>query len=1362
LFPKTNAGMKKSWESFPFLLISFIFCSFFNANFAQTSWERTYNNLSIETQARVIELNGQLYVVSLQGKQAVIKKIEKNSGSLLWIKKWVYQEPIQNFCVQASLSDNSIVLAAETKKGDVASSLLVIKINSAGGYAWLRKLDLLSFAYLGKNGLFVSGAGDIFLCGVATNLGLENDYDSFIIKLNNRGQTVFHKIYPVNFGDYDFAHSIIELPNRNIAIVGETIGFQKDGFILWTDRNGTFLQLKVYDPTFSYDDSIEKIQLVDNNLLAISGTLDNAPFIANIDFSGNPVNSLSSPLVMLTPPNFTGAQFIVEPNKAIWLGGTLNNNYFLSKITASGNLDFAFTFGGALADSLFSLALTDDFIYLAGTTANFGALAPNAYLVKLSRSNINSCNQSVSALNFNNLFYEQPVDLPIAPSPNTRLLNVPLLIDVLDEPSTIGYPCCVPYSIQIRLTNNCIGQKAIFNVANPAPNKRYLWDIGNDNWIEQDSFVAVFSYFFDSPGFYPVKVIAWDTLTGCKDSVLENYFIAGSKVIVSAQALHQMCDNDPGVRLQVNATLLQGNPCVYVWAPAAGLSASNVLTPLARPNQTTVYTLFVICQGCTSAIDSVKVIVHSSPRASISAPKTRFCVGSGGVWLQAVVNGGAPPYSYQWLPRQGLVTPFNSDTRANPAQTTTYSLTVTDRNGCGSLPADMLITVDSLPKASAGPDLQLCKGSNAGGFLRPRLNPEYDYFWSPSKGLSDSNAVSPFASPDTTTIYTLLLRDRNTGCKSVLTTLDTAATVTVFIRNTPIASVGNKFRSICLGDSIQVGNYPRNGGPEYTFEWTPSLGLSDSRINFPIASPPQSTFYYFRVSSNGCTSMADTLFIQVNGLPRVAVEKNFIAICPKDSALLVANVAGGEAPYSYQWSPASFINASSERAVKVSPPQTLTYKVSVTDKNGCQGKIQDSVVVSVKPLPELIINPGNKQYVYCAANDSLQFEPRVSGNPMLYRYSWSPAGGLSNPGIRNPKVLPPASQYYRLTVTFGDCEVKDSIFTLLGPQITAKILAEQDTICENQRLRLSAWGDIGAGLFRWRVEEGRTVFYRNQREIEIFPSTSSTYYLEVREGECVARDTFRVFVKPLGYARFEYTRPKSCDDLSITVINRSRNARHYLWAVEGSDIKNDYEPVFTFQDTGSYRIALTVYNDSACIQDSVFTQTVRIAYPVKANFTSYPAAGDTLYLPNASVAFRDSSNFANSWFWQFGDGSVAEQKNPTHRFQKSGEYYVKLIVTDPNNCKDEKILGPYIVKEPSIFIPNVFTPNQDGVNDFWEITYEGQEDYSYQVFDRFGKLVYQGRKGEPFWEGENMMSGTYYYILNLGKKRIDGVVTLLR
>jgi gliding motility-associated-like protein len=510
--------------------------------------------------------------------------------------------------------------------------------------------------------------------------------------------------------------------------------------------------------------------------------------------------------------------------------------------------------------------------------------------------------------------------------------------------------------------------------------------------------------------------------------------------------------------------------------------------------------------------------------------------------------------------------------------------------------------------------------------------------------------------------------------------------------------------------------------------------------------------------------MADTLFIQVNGLPQVAVERNFVAICPGDSALLVANVLGGEAPYSYQWFPASFINSSSEREVKVSPPQTATYKVSVTDKNGCRGKTQDSVWVSVRPLPELIINPGNKQYVYCPNNDSLQFEPRVSGNPMLYQYLWNPAKGLSNPRIRNPKVLPTANQYYRLTVTFGDCEVKDSIFVLLGPRITAKILAEQDTVCENQGVKLSAAGNIGAALFRWTIEEGRTVSYRTQREIEIFPSTSSTYYLEVREGECVARDTFRVFVKPLGYASFEYTKPKSCDDLSIAVINRSRNARHYVWEVEGNDIKikNDYEPVFTFQDTGSYRIALTVYNDSACIQDFVFIQTVRIEYPVKANFTSYPAAGDTLYLPNAWVAFRDSSNLANSWFWQFGDGNVAEQKNPTHRFQKSGEYYVKLIVTDHNNCKDEKIIGPYIVKEPTILIPNVFTPNQDGVNDFWEITYEGWEDYSYQIFDRFGKLVYQARKGDPFWNGENMMSGTYYYILNLGKKRIDGVITLLR
>ncbi|MCS6904782.1 MAG: PKD domain-containing protein, partial [Bacteroidia bacterium] len=794
-----------------------------------------------------------------------------------------------------------------------------------------------------------------------------------------------------------------------------------------------------------------------------------------------------------------------------------------------------------------------------------------------------------------------------------------------------------------------------------------------------------------------------------------------------------------------------------------GLSSAAILSPFARPSQTTTYTLYVICQGCTSAIDSVKIIVTASPRASIAASRLRFCAGSGGTLLTAIVNDGKPPYRYQWSPLEGLVSPFSPSTPANPVQNITYSLLVSDANGCTSTPSTVPITVDTLPKANAGPDVQICKGSNAGAFLRAPINLNYDYYWTPTTGLSNPRAENPFASPDTTTIYTLKLIDRNTGCSSELTTLDTAATVTVFVRNTPIASVGNRYRSICLGDSIQIGDYPRNGGPNYTFEWTPSIGLSDSTVNFPKASPSRSTYYYFRVESNGCKSMADTLFIQVNTRPIAIANNNFIAICPKDSATIKITVSGGQPPYSYFWSPSTYISDPGASEVKVSPPQSLTYRIQVVDKNGCKSEKYETVYIEVKPVPELKINPSNRPFLYCPNGDSLQFNPYVSGNVALYSYQWMPPTGISNPTQKNPKAAPSTNQLYTLVVTFGNCKVKDSIFVQVGPLLKAQIVASQDTICEGEKLLLKASGNLGSGTFRWKIEEGKTQSYFSGKILETFPTTHATYYLELKESGCLSTDTFHIFVKPLAYAQFEYSRPQNCDSAQIIVFNRSRNARFYLWQVDKTGIiSNEDKPKFIFQDTGTYKIILRIFNDSACIQDTTFMQTVRVTPPPKAHFTFFPSLKDTLYIPNATLYLRDSSQRARSWFWQFGDGSISEQKNPIHQYQKPGEYFVKLLITDENGCSDEKIVGPFVVREIELRLPDILTPNKDGINDTWEIFYNGTEDYHYQIFDRFGKQVYQGKKGEAFWSAENVPSGTYYYVFYLGKKRIKGTITILR
>jgi gliding motility-associated-like protein len=85
---------------------------------------------------------------------------------------------------------------------------------------------------------------------------------------------------------------------------------------------------------------------------------------------------------------------------------------------------------------------------------------------------------------------------------------------------------------------------------------------------------------------------------------------------------------------------------------------------------------------------------------------------------------------------------------------------------------------------------------------------------------------------------------------------------------------------------------------------------------------------------------------------------------------------------------------------------------------------------------------------------------------------------------------------------------------------------------------------------------------------------------------------------------------------------------------------------------------------------------------------------------------------------------------------------------------------------PDLFVPTVFSPNNDGINDFFQIRYTGTETFSLQVHDRWGRQAFSADSQNSAWDGTtngaNMAEGTYYYVLTIGENRYTGNVTLLR
>ncbi|MFQ5335425.1 MAG: gliding motility-associated C-terminal domain-containing protein, partial [Flavobacteriales bacterium] len=174
-------------------------------------------------------------------------------------------------------------------------------------------------------------------------------------------------------------------------------------------------------------------------------------------------------------------------------------------------------------------------------------------------------------------------------------------------------------------------------------------------------------------------------------------------------------------------------------------------------------------------------------------------------------------------------------------------------------------------------------------------------------------------------------------------------------------------------------------------------------------------------------------------------------------------------------------------------------------------------------------------------------------------------------------------------------------------------------------------------------------------------------------------------------------------------------------------------------------------------------------YPaVHADFTMSPTSftvGNTEYSENTSITFTNESTGQTSSNWNFGDEYYSNQENPQHEYAAAGDYAITLIASN-ELCADTAVKDIY----SDFDMPNVFTPNTDGVNDLFP-GIDLKQMQSLEVMNRWGETVFISSEMVRNWDGNinglPVKTGVYYFIIsyrdNEGKIITKkGSVTLLR
>lgn len=962
------------------------------------------------------------------------------------------------------------------------------------------------------------------------------------------------------------------------------------------------------------------------------------------------------------------------------------------------------------------------------------------------------------------------------------------IIELNIQPSL---PPIAPFSTEkLEVCENEIFTVRFEGVAND--NVLYLWDF-NNAFIKSGKDLGPFDIYFHDAG---LKIITLKAISNGCTTIATRMITVYSQPEIEAGDEIWLCQNEGGAYL--NAKVISGENPRFFWAPEEGLSGSGIMNPFASPQKTTTYTLFAVNSGgCRSEIDTVRVNVLPFVQTNILSPVVYSCYGTASNRIPATVEGGSGVYQYEWYPRYGLDNPFILQPIANPKLSTVYTLYVNDDKGCFADPKKIRVEVSPIPKANAGPDATICDGDVGVDLIGKAIGDQignYSYKWEPTTGLSDPFSSITYARPEKTTIYTLTVTHLLSGCNSQTTSVDSEAVAVVYVSQLPEPKAG-KDRSICEGESSILGEITWFAGENVQIEWTPSEGLDDPKSPTPKARPFQTTNYKISVRSrtnNGkfCIAKTDSVMVNVLPLPIPYVTKPGIDVCPGDSVILSGGSGGGNKNVEYYWLPEDGLSNSKIATPKASPKFTTTYTLYAKSGRCEDPDLNDKIQVRVTKIPTIVkpsILPSGQ--ILCLG-DSMKLPIEVIGEPPFSVFWTTKLKGdtILNPNSIQATVLPRESNRYYIKVVKGNCAIFDSIDIKVVPKINLKVEIDTNEICQGDSITLMVTGGTEFVNYHWN--DSSKIKKISKNEYKLYPDTTTSFILTADERGCIESKTINIIVKPMPKVKFKVNADTTCQDAILNFLNLTDEKGFlltYLWDFGDGYTKNGFHAEHKYNFPGSFEVKLRAIAANGCSSEVVYQKRVIIYEKDSADFEfkaiKSPRKNTQNSMGQTFEFINKSSNLKSNFLWSFGDGQFSSLINPEHYYLDKFSsdkypitYEVILTSSDSGGCVSLKKDTIIIHRSEEMIIPNIITPNGDGINDVWNIDYLGADSIKVLVWDRNGRKVFESTIPDEFWNGKQLnkfndcAEGVYFYNITVRDsrfrpekpKRYTGTVTIIR
>jgi gliding motility-associated-like protein len=201
-------------------------------------------------------------------------------------------------------------------------------------------------------------------------------------------------------------------------------------------------------------------------------------------------------------------------------------------------------------------------------------------------------------------------------------------------------------------------------------------------------------------------------------------------------------------------------------------------------------------------------------------------------------------------------------------------------------------------------------------------------------------------------------------------------------------------------------------------------------------------------------------------------------------------------------------------------------------------------------------------------------------------------------------------------------------------------------------------------------------------------------------------------------------------------MNTTPNSVNCAWDFQVGTA-NTCSPTFCFTNPGTYDVTLTVVDNNGCSNSLTMPAYVTVWPNPVADFIMSPQPTTIM---NGTIQFTDlSTGSPNQWTWNFGDilNSGSNQQNPQFTYTDSGFYTVTLWVSTVHGCTDSISKVLRIDPDFALYVPNAFTPNDDGNNDGFLPKGVGVDEDKFKmwIFDRWGNMIWYTDRWGKSWDG---------------------------